>query len=242
MSTTLPTEPRASFDLDAWRRRMEAKSAQARHFEYLEHAAAVAAHRPTRRKAKTPREPRPAAAAPRTATPRPAAAPRPQPTPKVKRPAVRPCAGCGRPTRPQHTTIEDHPGTVLRSTPDRCATCVTGGTPRAVREPIRPCTGCGRMTRPSNTPLAAAPGAIVRVNADICRRCADHGGTSSDPASARGRVATDRIVELYVDEDLSADAVAQRVGLSAPAVLNRLRAAGVPIRPRGYRRPSQQEA
>lgn len=56
------------------------------------------------------------------------------------------CRTCDRPMRPQHASLEQHPGTVKTGTAGECSTCTDR---KAVREPapLRLCNRCGYPTR-----------------------------------------------------------------------------------------------
>lgn len=177
--------------------------------------------------------------------------PRPERQPKPQRsrpPAVRPCVTCDRPTRPGGSTAEQHPGTLLRANATQCHTCATTGgppQPRAPRPPrppreappqrpvIRPCTACGRPTRPSTLSIEDHPGTVVRTTADLCARCYDH--ALHPERASRPHVPTAELIRLYADENLGSGVIGRQVGLSPQAVVDRLRKAGVTIRPRGFR-------
>lgn len=231
--------PSRPFDRAAWEARMDAKRADAQRRRELDAAAAAPPRRapraePKRRAVPPPREGR--GAAQREQAPA---------TRRERKPVVRPCTGtCGRLTRPASVRGTDAPETVARVRDGKCRACLRGPStsrpPRAPRpvaaprpvverpDPVRPCVSCGAPTRPAGWRADRAPGTRQRAARGICCTC-------YRPKSPRAQVALERIVELYVDANLGAREVGERLGISGQQVINRLRAAGVPVRARGQR-------
>jgi hypothetical protein len=78
---------------------------------------------------------------------------------------VKPCKTCGVPMRPVSTTLEDHPGTVLRGVRGECRTCVRGV--RAREDRARKCAGC-------DTIIPAGTNIRREYCTSQCRRRAGH--------------------------------------------------------------------
>ena len=78
---------------------------------------------------------------------------------------VKTCKTCGVRMRPTSTTLEDHPGTVLRGVRGECRTCVRGI--RAREDRARKCAGC-------DTIIPAGSNVRREYCSPTCRRRAAH--------------------------------------------------------------------
>ena len=78
---------------------------------------------------------------------------------------VKPCAHCGKLTRPANTTVEEHPGTILRARDGLCNTCLRGAV--APESRARRCGGCDAII-----PADANPRQVYCTT--TCRRKAGH--------------------------------------------------------------------
>lgn len=225
---------RTTVDVEAWRARMDDRRAEAARHRALDAAVLVAARTPRPRKPRAVRPPKP----------RPSRALHPRP---VSEP-VRPCDGCRRPTRSNHLTAAEAPGTVPRVRDGKCRQCLprTPHTPRprqSRRDPARTAAIIAAYTAGARVRQLCAdhdlsPCTVRRIIHDSSAPFRDERGTGSGGANRmfHDPVLAARVRALYVGAGQSMNEVADALGIGVGTVSRVVHYHGIPAHPQAARR------